>query len=85
MLHLEPIERDLQAHRSVVDAQPIKSLRLLSPDVPSSVTVQGVVTFTSPTLYIQDSTGGLAISSSHPHAPLQIGDEIEVRGRRVPA
>jgi hypothetical protein len=78
--YLEPIERDLQAHRSVVNAQAIRSLRLLSPDVPSSVTVQGVVTLTSPMLYIQDSTGGLAISSSHPHAPLQIGDEIEVHG-----
>jgi len=78
--YLEPIERELQAHRSVVNAQAIRSLRLLSPDVPSSVTVQGVVTITSPMLYIQDSTGGLAISSSHPHAPLQIGDEIEVRG-----
>jgi two-component sensor histidine kinase len=31
-------------------------------------------------LYIQDSTGGLAIESSHPHAPLQIGDEIEASG-----
>jgi hypothetical protein len=31
-------------------------------------------------LYIQDSTGGVAISSSHPHAPLQIGDNIEIRG-----
>jgi hypothetical protein len=78
--YLEPIERDLQAHRSVVDAQAIRNLRLLSPDAPSPVTVQGVVTLTSPVLYIQDSTGGLAISSSNPHAPLQIGDEIEVRG-----
>jgi hypothetical protein len=78
--YLEPIERDLLAHRSGVDAQAIRSLRLLSPDVPSSVTVQGVVTLTSPMLYIQDSTGGLAISSSHPHAPLQIGDEIGVSG-----
>ena len=78
--YLEPIERDLEAHRSGVDAQAINSLRLLSPDVPSSVTVQGVVTLTSPMLYIQDSTGGLAISSSQPHAPLQIGDNIEVRG-----
>jgi len=77
---LEPIERDVQAHRSEVGAQPISSLRLLSPDVPTSVTVHGVVTLTSPMLYIQDSTGGVAISSSHPHAPLQIGDEIEVRG-----
>jgi signal transduction histidine kinase len=77
---LEPIERDLQAHRSDVDAQTISSLRLLSPDVPSSVMVQGVVTLTSPMLYIQDSTGGVAISSSRPHAPIQIGDEIEARG-----
>ncbi|HUB28243.1 MAG TPA: histidine kinase [Terracidiphilus sp.] len=77
---LEPIERDLQAHRSAVDVEAIRNLRLLAPDVPSSVTVQGVVTLTSPMLYIQDSTGGLAISSSHPHAPLQIGDEIEARG-----
>jgi hypothetical protein len=77
---LEPIERDLQAHRSVVNAQAISGLRVLSPDVSSSVTVQGVVTLTSPMLYIQDSTGGIAISSSHPHAPLQIGDEIEAKG-----
>ena len=77
---LEPIERDVQAHRSEVDAQAINSLRLLSPDAPTSVTVQGVVTLTSPMLYIQDSTGGVSISSSHPHAPLQIGDEVEVRG-----
>jgi hypothetical protein len=77
---LEPIERDLQAHRSAVNAQAISGLRVLSPDVSSSVTVQGVVTLTSPMLYIQDSTGGLAISSSHPHAPLQIGDNVEVRG-----
>lgn len=77
---LEPIERDLRAHRSAVDAQAISSLRLLSPEVPSFVTVQGVVTLTAPMLYIQDSTGGLAISSSLPHAPLQIGDEIEATG-----
>jgi len=77
---LEPIERDLQAHRSQTDVQAISSLRLLSPDAPNSVTIQGVVTLTAPMLYIQDSTGGLAISSSAPHPPLQIGDEIEVRG-----
>ena len=77
---LEPIERDLQAHRSDVNAPAISSLRILSPDLPTAVTVRGAVTITSPMLYIQDSTGGIAISSSHPHAPLQIGDEIEARG-----
>ncbi|HEX3891442.1 MAG TPA: histidine kinase [Terracidiphilus sp.] len=78
--YLEPIERDLQAHRSAVNAEAISGLRVLSPDASSSVTVQGVVTLTSPMLYLQDSTGGIAISSSHPHAPLQIGDEIEAKG-----
>ncbi|HEY2466544.1 MAG TPA: histidine kinase [Terracidiphilus sp.] len=77
---LEPIERDVQAHRSDVHAQTISSLRILSPGMPTSVIVRGAVTITSPMLYIQDSTGGIAISSSRPHAPLQIGDEIEARG-----
>jgi signal transduction histidine kinase len=81
--YLEPIERDLQAHRTDLHAAPISSLRLLSPDAPTTVTVRGVVTRTSPTLFVQDSTGGLAITNSHPHAPLQIGDEIEARGNAV--
>lgn len=78
---LEPIARDLQAHRSDVNAQPISGLRFLSPEAPTSVTVQGVVTLTSPMLYVQDSTGGLVISGSRADAPLQIGDEIEARGQ----
>jgi len=81
--YLEPIERDLQAHRTDVHTEPINSLRLLSPDAPTSVTIHGVVTLTSPVLIVQDSTGGLAITGSHPHAPLQIGDEIEARGDAV--
>ena len=78
--YLEPIERDLQAHRTDLHAEPISSLRLLSPDAPTSVTVRGVVTLASPVLFVQDSTGGLAVTNSHPHRPLQIGDEIEARG-----
>jgi signal transduction histidine kinase len=78
--YFEPIERDLLAHRTDVSAQPISSLRLLSPDVPASVTIHGVVTLTSPVLFVQDPTGGLAIADSHPHAPLQIGDEVEAKG-----
>jgi signal transduction histidine kinase len=76
----EPIQRDLLAHRTDVNAQPISSLRLLSPDVPASVTVHGVVTLTTPVLFVQDSTGGLAITDSHAHPPLQIGDEVEAKG-----
>ncbi len=78
--YFEPIQRDLLAHHTDVNAQPISSLRLLSPDVPASVTVHGVVTLTSPVLFVQDSTGGLAITDSRPHAPLQIGDEVEAKG-----
>ncbi len=78
--YFEPLHRDLLAHRADVNAQPISALRLLSPDIPASVTVHGVVTLTSPVLFVQDSTGGLAIPESHTHAPLQIGDEIEAKG-----
>jgi signal transduction histidine kinase len=78
--YFEPIQRDLLAHRADVNSQSISSLRLLSPDVPASVTIHGVVTLTSPVLFVQDPTGGLAITDSHAHAPLQIGDEVEARG-----
>jgi signal transduction histidine kinase len=70
-------------HLSGSIAQPISSLRLVSSTKPGNVTVQGVVVLTSPTLYIQDSTGGAAIVQ--PHAPpLKVGDEIEVTGRPEP-
>ncbi|MGA3131852.1 MAG: histidine kinase, partial [Terracidiphilus sp.] len=78
--YVDPIQRDLLAHRTDVNAQTISSLRLLSPDVPASVTVHGVVTLTSPVLFIQDPSGGLAIPGSHTHVPLQIGDEVEAKG-----
>jgi signal transduction histidine kinase len=50
----------------------------------AAVTMHGVVTLTSPILFIQDSTGGLAIPDSHAHVPLQIGDEIEAKGNAEP-
>src|SRR6185437_554115 len=53
---------------------------LLSPDVPAPVTIHGIVTLTSPVLFVQDPTGGLAITASHAHVPLQIGDEVEAKG-----
>ena len=82
--YFEPIQRDLLAHRAEVNTQPISSLRLLSPDAPVSVTIHGVVTLTSPALFVQDPTGGLAITNSRAHAPLQIGDEVEARGEAEP-
>ena len=78
--YFEPIQRDLAEHRTDVKAQSISSLRLLSPNATTPVTVHGAVTLTSPVLFVQDSTGGVAIPSSRPHVPLQIGDEIEAKG-----
>jgi signal transduction histidine kinase len=78
--YFEPLQRDLLAHRADVNAQSISSLRLLSPDMPTSVTIHGVVTLTSPVLFVQDLTGGLAVIDSHLHVPLQIGDEVEAKG-----
>lgn len=82
--YFEPIHRDLLEHHTDVSAQPISNLRLLSPNKPMAVTVHGVVTLTSPILFVQDSTGGLAIPDSDKHAPLQIGDEIEAKGDAEP-
>jgi len=78
--YFEPIERAMLEHRTDLSAQTISSLRLLSPNATTPVTVHGVVTLTSPVLFVQDSTGGLAIRTSRSHAPLQIGDEVEARG-----
>jgi hypothetical protein len=76
----EPLHRDLVEHRPDGPALLIRDLRLLSPIAPTEATVHGVVTLTSPVLFIQDATGGVAIRDIEDHAPLQIGDEVEVKG-----
>jgi len=57
----------------------IKSLRLVSELYPPQVTVRGNVVLTSPMLYIEDSTGGLAVDGVH-GASLKLGDEVEATG-----
>jgi len=88
LLHSDdsPIESESQPTASSIDspiAQPISSLRLVSRIRPEMATVQGVVVLTSPTLFVQDSTGGVAISHAQ-GPPLKVGDEIEVTGRPEP-
>ena len=78
--YLEPIYLQMQDHQSDPHAISISSLRLLSPIAPEKVTVHGVVTLTSPVLYIQDSGGGLSLSPEDARMPLEIGDEVEARG-----
>jgi signal transduction histidine kinase len=75
-----PMRRELRNHMSDLNALPIAQLRLLAPDHPTPVTVQGVVTLVSPTLFVQDSSGGVAVRDSKITAPVQIGDEVEASG-----
>lgn len=75
-----PMRRELRNHRSDLNAVPIVKLRLLAPDHPTQVTVQGVVTLVSPTLFVQDSSGGVVVREPNATAPVQIGDEVEASG-----
>ncbi|MDR3727085.1 MAG: histidine kinase [Terracidiphilus sp.] len=78
--YFEPMRRELQDHKTDLSALAIANLRLLAPNLPSNVTVHGVVTLVSPILFVQDSTGGVAINAVHTSKPVQIGDAVEVRG-----
>lgn len=62
--------------------QTIGSLRLVRQTVPHPVVVRGVVTSTTPMLFIQDSTGGAAIPDADTSS-LNLGDEVEATG--IPA
>ena len=80
---LEPMYREMQNHRFDQHATPINDLRLLDPSKPTEVTVHGIVTLTSPVLFIQDQGGGLAVGRSDERLPLEIGDEVEAKGDLV--
>ena len=76
----EPIWRELRGHHANPNATQIADLRLMAPDHPAEVTIHGVVTLVSPLLFVQDSTGGLAIANAQSERPLQIGDAVEATG-----
>jgi signal transduction histidine kinase len=75
-----PMQRELRGHQTDLHAMPIEKLRLLAPDHPSHVTVQGVVTLVSPMLFVQDSSAGIAIPQARTSKPVQIGDAVEASG-----
>ncbi|HEX7361400.1 MAG TPA: histidine kinase [Bryobacteraceae bacterium] len=70
-------------HKDLSHAQSIGSLRYLSPVHPSRAVVRGVVVLTSPRLYVQDNTGGIAVEPRSSPS-LKIGDEVEVSGEIEP-
>jgi signal transduction histidine kinase len=78
--YFEPMYLDMREHHVDPQGQPIASLRALAPDKPAQVTIHGVVTLTFPSLFVQDSTGGLAIQNFRATTPPQIGDQVEARG-----
>lgn len=75
-----PMQRELRDNHGDLNATPITDLRLLAPNASPYVTVHGVVTMVSPRLYIQDSSGGVAITNAHFVIPVQIGDAVEASG-----
>jgi signal transduction histidine kinase len=78
--YLEPLYLDMRDHHVDPNSQPIANLRALAPYKTSRVTIQGVVTLTYPTLFVQDSTGGVSIQNFHAKTPPQIGDQVEANG-----
>lgn len=59
--------------------QSIASLRLAPASGTMQATIRGVVSLTSPALYVQDSTGGVSVTPAS--APsLKVGDEVQVAG-----
>jgi signal transduction histidine kinase len=62
-----------------IHTPPLNSLRLLSNIHPSRVTVRGSVVVTAPVLYIEDSSGGIAVDTLQTSS-VKIGDELEVTG-----
>jgi signal transduction histidine kinase len=58
---------------------PLGSLLFTSDLHASPVTVRGSVVLTTPMLYIEDSSGGIAVESTH-ESSAKIGDEVQVTG-----
>ncbi len=68
-----------QGEAPISSARSISSLRLLSPAERMRATVRGAVVLASPSLFIQDATGGVAVEGAAGRL-LKVGDEVEVTG-----
>lgn len=71
---------DAYTFHSSSNTQSISSLRLASFADVTTATIRGSVILTAPMLFVQDSTGGVAIPQ--PISPsLKVGDQVEVTGQ----
>ena len=63
--------------------QPISSLRSVAASGSATATVRGIVSLTSPLIFVQDSTGGVAVQPSS-NQPLKTGNEVQATGMAQP-
>lgn len=82
--YFEPLYLDMRDHHVDAGGMPISNLLALPPDKLTPVTIHGVVTLTVPTLFVEDSTGGVEIRDFHAKTPPQIGDQVEAKGDAEP-
>ncbi len=68
-----------QTQPSSPNVQPINALRLTAFNRSVPATIRGIVVLASPALFVQDSTGGVAVQQTTSQ-PLKIGDEVEATG-----
>lgn len=76
---LRVVEQKLHDAEQTAPVQPIETLRSVSPIGSPVASVRGSVILTRPSIFVQDSTGGVEVQPENA-IPLKIGDEVEVRG-----
>ena len=74
-----PTDSSSNSPAMVTRTPPLSSLRFVSDPHQGPVTVRGSVVLTTPTLYIEDSSGGAAVDSAQ-GSSVKIGDEVQVSG-----
>lgn len=74
-----PIESEAHNHSLEGTPTPIAQLRLAPSSAGTQVSIRGTVRLLSPTTYVEDATGGIAVTSYDAPA-LAIGDDVEITG-----
>lgn len=73
-------QTDLYTFHSSLNTQSISSLRLIPLAKQGTVMIRGTVILTSPLLFVQDTTGGVAVPEPVSAPSLKVGDQVEVTG-----
>jgi hypothetical protein len=76
-----PPPSDSYRFLSSPNAQSISSLKLNFSTEPTTATVRGNVSLTSPVLIVEDSTGGISVPDPELATALKVGDQVEITGQ----